>query len=322
MGKIILTILSIMIVFTAFGFTSEREIVAKVGDTEITGEDLNEAIDHYIPRGGFHSKGLEKRERYRKEALKDLIERELLYKEAKARGIDITEDFVNKVVEENIKRLGSKNRLDETLRKRGISLEEFKERIRKYEAVNILLKKIEGESGYTEEEIKAYYEKNRAKYKRPESIHLLHILIKLEPTAREEEIKDKERLALSLMERLKKGEDFIEMAYKYSEDAYRVKGGDLGFIHKGQLNPDELEEAAFSLKSGEVAGPIRTIYGFHLLKAIERRPEETLSFDAVKERLSRELREKRFEERKKDLISRLRKEYTVQIFIDIDGGDL
>lgn len=294
-------------------------IVAKVGDSVITERDLEDALDHYMPQGGFHIKGFEKRERFKKDALNSLIEEELLYREGLKRGLKVPDEVIEAVIKENIKRLGSRKRFDQVLKDKGLSLKAFRERIRKAQLVQALLRDIQGGSRYSEEELRDYYEKNKARFKRPESIHLYHILIRIDPSLPGEE-PEKEATAWEIRQRLDKGENFSDLAMKYSEDPYRVKGGDLGFIHRGQLNPDDLERAAFTLKEGEIAGPIRTIYGFHIIKAGEKRPEEILGFDTIKERLMEELSNKRFSDYKKDLITRLKKEYTVQVFIQLDGG--
>lgn len=317
MGKVLL-ILTGFIFFLCLNAYSEV-IVARVGDSVITEMDLEDALDHYMPPGGFHSKSLEKRDKFKKDALNGLIEEELLYREALRRGLKVSDEIIEAVIKENIKRLGSRKRFDQILKDKGLSLKTFRERIRKAQLVQALLRDIQEESKYSEEELRDHYEKNKARFKRPESVHLYHILFRIDPSLPGEESK-KEAIAKEIRQRLLKGENFSNLAIKYSEDPYRVKGGDLGFIHRGQLNPEELEEAAFALKEGEIAGPIKTIYGFHIIKAGERRPEETLGFDAVKDKLKEELSNKRFTDYKKDLITRLKKKYTIQVFIPSDRG--
>ncbi len=299
-------------------YAGAEEIVARVGDSVITINDLEEALDHYMPPGAFHGRSLEKRDRFKKEALEALIEEELLFKEAKKRGLKVPDEVIDAVIEENKKRLGYK-RFQEVLKQKGLSVKGFRERIRKAQMVQTLLGLLKKEASYSEAELRDYYEKNRSKFRRPESMRLYHILIKVNPSLPDEEDK-KAALAGDVRQRLDRGEDFSELAGRYSEDPYRVKGGDLGFVHRGQLNPEELEEAAFGLKEGEIAGPVRTIYGFHIIKAGEKRPEETLEFDAVRQQLIKDLSEARFEDKKKDLIERLKKEYTVQVLIQLDGG--
>lgn len=294
---------------------AEDRVVAKVGDIKITESELEEALDRYIPPGSFHVNiDRSQKDKYSKDALNDLIEIELLYQDAKKKGINVSDDTVKKIIEENIKRFGSEKKLNEILKKKGLTLDTLRERIRKYQTVNSLLNTFVKESEYPENELKEYYEKNKNKFKRPDAARLYHILIKVEPAAPEEEWKKRKEFAEGLLEKIKSGEDFIDIAYKYSEDPYRVKGGDLGFIHRGMLDPKELEDAAFSLKEGEVSTVIKTIHGFHILKAGEKMPAETLSFEEVKQKLRSELESKRYEEIRKNYLNTLKEKTRIEVY--------
>lgn len=307
---LISSIIPLLVATTVFAKT-----IAKVGDREITEAELDLALERYKPKGVFH--GImkpEEKKKYRKDALDDIIEEELLFREAKKRGIEVSKKIIDDVIETNIKRLGSKKAFDEALKKEGISLKDFKERIKRRQLVLSVIKDISDASKVKEQELKDYYEHNRDKFKRPEAIHLYHIYFKVEPTAGDEERQKRKAEAEDVYRKIQKGEDFGSLAYQYSEDEYKVKNGDMGIVHRGQLIPPELEEAAFSLKEGEVSGIVNTIYGFHILKAGKRSPEEFLSFDSVKERLKKELTEKRFEEKKARLLQELKKEFRVIIY--------
>jgi len=289
--------------------------IAMVGDRAITDSELDRALENYKPKGSFHNiMSPEERERFRSDALRDIIEEELLFREAKLRGIKVEKDIIEKVIEANIKRLGSKKAFNEALKREGIDLKQFKERVKRRQMVLAVLKGIATDSEVKDEELKDYYEKNKNRFKRPESMHLYHIYIKVEPSATDEEWKKKMIEAEEILKKIRDGEDFGTLAGKYSQDDYRIKNGDMGVVHRGQLNPVELEDAAFSLKEGEVSGVIKTIYGFHILKAGKKTGEEILSYDQVKERLKREFTEKRFEEKKKELLDRLKKQFTVIIY--------
>lgn len=293
----------------------EDKEVARVGDVVIKESELDEALRKYVPPGSIHrSMDPSKKEGFRKEALNDLVEVELLYNEAEARKINVPTDDIEKIVGENIKRLGSEEKFKGALKKEGLTIDSFRKKITKYRMVNILMENITKESEYSDEELKAYFENNKAQYKRPEAMHVWHILLKVDPVASEDEWLKKKEYAEQLIQKIKSGEDFRDVAYKYSEDSWKVKEGDLGIVHRGQLEP-ELEQAAFSLKEGEVGGPVRTIHGFHILKAGERKPEEQLSFEDVKQKLKNQLRISRFNEKKAALIERLKEKYPVKILI-------
>ncbi|BBD08776.1 SurA N-terminal domain-containing protein [Desulfovibrio ferrophilus] len=122
------------------------------------------------------------------------------------------------------------------------------------------------------EEIKTYYDTHQDEFARPEQVRARHILLKLDAGAPEAEVKDVRTKLLRLKARLAKGSTFEELAKKYSEGPSNATGGDLGWFSRGMM-VGPFEEAAFSLKPGEVSEPIRTKFGWHLLKLEDHRDE-------------------------------------------------
>lgn len=295
-------------------------VIAQVADTIITESDLQEALEQYMPAGTFH-RGIDRssKHEYRKAALDDIIERELLSREAGKRDIKVSDETVEAVLQLNIKRFGSEEKMSKALEMQGLTVEMLKQKIRKYEMVNILLKNLAADSRPTDEEVKKHYEENQSKYRKPDAIFLYHILIKVEPTATDEAWKEKQKHTEQLLEQIRSGADFGKIAYEYSEDPYKYKSGELGFVHRGRLTPQELEDAAFGLKKDEVSGVIRTIHGFHILKAGERLAGQVKTFDDMKDRLRKEMEKDRFEERKRALLDQLRKDYPVTIAPSLSG---
>jgi peptidyl-prolyl cis-trans isomerase D len=137
-------------------------------------------------------------------------------------------------------------------------------------------------------DLKAQYDANKQDYEVPNRVHVEHILLMTvgKPDAEVEEIKKK---AQDILNQAKKGANFEELAKKYSEDAgtpgnpgSRDKGGDLGWIIQGQTVP-EFEKAAFSLPKGSISDLIKTQYGFHIIKIIDKEAAHTKPFDEVKD---------------------------------------
>lgn len=296
-------------------FGEERQgIVARVNGVPITEVELEKAIDAYIPPGVFHgSPGGERREQYRRQALDFLIERELLHQEAKARGLSVGEDDVEKALSEIKKRFKDKKAFDKALKESGLSLRQYKDILKKNELIESFLKsEVEQKSGYSDREVEEYYNADKGKFLRPEEWKIRHILLKVPPSASEKEKKVIEDKAADILKKARAGADFSELAYEYSEDDYRVKGGDLGWVHKGRLE-SAIEEAALKLETGEMA-MVETTYGFHLVKLEGKKPAEQLSFDEVKDSLKKDLEAKRARELKDALLSSLRGKAKIEIY--------
>jgi hypothetical protein len=136
-------------------------------------------------------------------------------------------------------------------------------------------------------------------------VHARHILIRVEENAPEPEvIKAKQQLE-EIKKELEDGADFAELAKKHSQDPGSApNGGDLGFFGRGQM-VQEFEDAAFSLEPGQVSNPVRTQFGFHLIKVEEKRPTEHPELSQIRQQVLEDYikaeREKRFERWYKEL---------------------
>ena len=133
----------------------------------------------------------------------------------------------------------------------------------------------------SEQSIEAYYKQNIDQYKVQFRVHVEHILFKTtgKTDAEVDEIRTK---AEDVLEKARKGANFEDLAKKYSEDdSTKPKGGDLGWIQKGQTVP-EFENAAFALKKGEISGLVKSMFGFHIIKCIDREDARTKTLDEVR----------------------------------------
>lgn len=126
----------------------------------------------------------------------------------------------------------------------------------------------------TEEEMKAFYEENKEKFAADESVNASHILVDSEDKAKE------------LLEKINAGEiSFEDAARQESSCPSSENGGNLGEFTRGQMVP-EFDEAVFKMNVGEVAGPVQTQFGYHLIKLNAKNEAKTYSFDEVKGRLA------------------------------------
>jgi peptidyl-prolyl cis-trans isomerase C len=152
----------------------------------------------------------------------------------------------------------------------------------------------------TETDAKAFYENNKAQYTTPESVHLHHVLVKTEKEAKD------------VLGRLKKGEKFPDIASQVSICPSRVKGGNLEWLPKGSL-VKEIEDVAFTTKNGEITGPVKTKFGYHVLLVEDKKPVQESSFDQVKDYILEQIKFQKQQEQYEKMADELRKKMNVQV---------
>ena len=162
----------------------------------------------------------------------------------------------------------------------------------------------------SDKEIKDYYEKNKKKYTQEEQVRAKHILIS--PSRKKISDKEAKKLADKIYNQLKKGADFDKLAKKYSDDiATKNNGGDLGFFPRGRM-VKPFEDTAFSLKVGEISKPVKTRFGYHIIKVIGRKKAKTFTLDEVKSEIKSILKQKKATElakKKAEEFEKLAKKY-------------
>ncbi len=166
----------------------------------------------------------------------------------------------------------------------------------------------------SDQEVKAYYEKHKKEFVQPEAIHARHILIPVAQNASPKEVKAALKKAEMIRKRALNGESFAKLAKEYSADpGTKDKGGDLGFFTKGQMIED-FEKAAFALKPGQISKPIRTAFGFHIIKVEEVRPATQKSFAEVKDQIREQLQQQHQEMALRMALRQLENKHPIKIY--------
>jgi len=177
-----------------------------------------------------------------------VVTREVLYQEAKKKGLDKKKEILAKV-------------------------EDF----RKAMVIDALLEEaLKEKDEVSDSEIQKYYKENEDRFTEPREVKIRHIVVNSEPILKE------------VLVKVSKGESFEKLASNYNIDKSREDGGNLGYIRRGQLAPSfaQFEEAAFSLRrKGEISEVVKTPYGYHLIQLEERRGTALRPFDQVKEKI-------------------------------------
>ena len=141
---------------------------------------------------------------------------------------------------------------------------------------------VEEAATVTPAEVRAEWDRDPASWAVPESLRLLHIVFGVpEGSGGADRWKEREREAGDVARRARQGESFEDLASKHSDDMYRIRGGDLGWVHRGRLG-EPMESASWGARPGEVLGPLRAEDGFHVLKVVERRPARPMSFEEAR----------------------------------------
>ena len=205
---------------------------------------------------------------YGESAVDNLVTKVVIDKEADKRNVKVKDSEIDDEVATYEESYGGEEGLKSALEASGLTLADLKEDIE----TNIKIEKLMAKDiEITEDEVKSYYEENKSNFDTPESIEVSHILVEDKETAQE------------ILDKLKAGEDFAELAKEYSTDtATAEKGGELGFITSGEM-VEEFEKAAFALKVGEISDIVKTDYGYHIIKATDYKEAKESTYEDSKE---------------------------------------
>ena len=144
----------------------------------------------------------------------------------------------------------------------------------------------------TPADVQGYYDSNIAQYQTPEQVRASHILLNIAGKDEAEVRKQAE----SVLAQVKSGGDFAELARKFSEDeGSKVNGGDLDYFSRGRMVP-EFEAAAFALEPGQVSDLVRSQFGFHIIKVVDKKAAVTRSLDEVRPQIEEQLKRQRADE--------------------------
>jgi peptidyl-prolyl cis-trans isomerase C len=216
----------VLIIAFVFGCSKTKdEVIVKAGSSKLTKKELQEDLKSLPPQTKVFLASPEGINRLKDE----LIKREVLYEEARKKGIEKSEDFKKR-------------------------MEEFK----KITLINMLLEQeIKNMQNVTETEAKEYYEKHKDEFIKPTEVRVSQIVVKNEDDAKK------------VYERINKGEDFGKIAKEVSiDEKTKASEGDMGFFKKGQLN-QQIENVVFNLRKGQVSMPLTNQKGISIFKVTD-----------------------------------------------------
>lgn len=224
--------------------------------------------------------------KFKSAVVSSIIDRELLLSAARKSQF-VKSDEIKKDLDSLIEQQGGRAQIEPVLKSYGTSWNTFlkgmNERvtIEKYIAAELLQN-----VSITDDLLKKEFSEHPERYTVPELVNARHILVRLKPGATQPEQDAALKQAEGIYSRATtKGADFIQLAKETSEDeTTKAQGGSLGRFQKGMMVP-EFEKASFSLNVGEISKPIKTAFGYHIIKVEEHTKSEAPAFDAVKDRV-------------------------------------
>lgn len=158
----------------------------------------------------------------------------------------------------------------------------------------------------TDDEAKKFYESNKAEFAEPDQVKASHILFLVKKDDSPEVAKAKLEAAKKAEARAKKGEDFAKLAKELSEEpGAKESGGDLDFFSKDKMVP-EFADAAFAAKVGSISDPVKTQFGYHIIKVTDKKAAHTMTFDEVKKQLIAYLKQDKQRKATQELLKSLR----------------
>lgn len=258
------------------------EVLAKIGDMVITDRDLDEKIKAMPPRvvGRFQSTA------GKKNLLNSMVELELIYREAEKEGLDRDKETVERIAEF----------------KKRLAAEKLREKV--LDAVKV-----------DKDEVRKEYEKEGDRYKTQKQVKVSQIVFTWDKSAPPQKVEAVKKDAADILARAKKGEDFAELAKKYSLDqASASKGGDIGYATRRALSPEAYKIAMAMEKTGEISGLVEGKDEVRILKAAEIIPEKKKPLEEVSPWLERVVQSKKQREAWTAYLSDLKKKQGVEIY--------
>lgn len=258
-----------------------------------------------------------------KNALRNLIDQSLLVQRAKDMSISVEPDVIKQLDQIRIEnKLDSLEALEKAVESQGLNWEDFKNNIRN----GLLTKKVIGSEvgshiNVPKEEIQKYYDEHKTEFVRPEQVALRSIEIN---TAGKDatEIADLKKKADTALKRIQDGEDFGEIAKRYSDGATAKQGGYLGQYKRGELSKG-LEDTVFKMKRNDLTEVMETKQGFLIMQVLEHYDEGEQSLAKVENEINEKLYSQRMEPALREYLKTLREQSYVVIkpgYQDAAGG--
>lgn len=232
--------------------------------------------------------------------------------EDRARDLDlITND---KEIEDQIRRLKEENKItsdaefEKALESQGLTLEKLRDQLRNAGTVQrVVGREVQSKVDTSDDALRIIYEREKETYRIPEKARLAEILVSraTDPAAAEQRVQ-------AAVDRLRGGAKFEEVVKEYSDGSTKSRGGDLGWVSRGELLA-EIDKTVFALPVGAVSDPIATRFGWHLVKVLEKAPVSYRPFSEVKAEILKREQETQFQKKLAEYLEKLKRDAVITV---------
>jgi peptidyl-prolyl cis-trans isomerase SurA len=299
---------------SGFVFAAEsNRIVAVVNNEIITNFELEKAMKS-VPAETLENGN---KEEIQKQILFQLIDAKVVDLQIKKLGIKISPEELDKAVSRIRQDEGFSNQKDfmTALAKDGLSEGEFrgkvKDQLLRYKLVS---REIGSKIVINESDLRDYFQTHQSEFQNPEGVHLAQIILLIKEGSSPEEMEKQKIKAEEIWGRLKKGEDFSEMAKKFSQDSSAAQGGDLGVFKLDELD-SILRKVISGLNPGEITPVIQSPNGFQIIKVVATQGGKHFTFDEVKERIQEKLFKDQVDQRFKRWLEEVKARSYIKILL-------
>lgn len=236
-------------------------------------------------------------EQYGSATVDQIISDKIIAAEAKKQKLTVSDSLMNEEINKLKEQYGGEDAFNQALASNNTTLTAVKKDLKNY---LILKKLLEPDIKITDEEMKTYFDQNKDSFVTAEQVKASHILVADEKTAKE------------VKQKLDNGEDFATLAKKYSTDeGTKDNGGELGYFSKGTM-VTEFEDAAFSLPVNKISDPVKTDYGYHIIKVEAKKPAKEANYEESKAQIKETLFDQKVDSEYETWLAKKKKSYDIE----------